>query len=397
MKVIHELKLDLLHQGIPQRITAVQCDSCSRVLALQLFADHRPWAVPEDIQVLIRYRKSDRTGGVYDTLPNGDPAWEIRNGVLMVTLAPQALTVPGETPLAITLLQGDQQLTTFPLVMDVQPQPDCNVASENYRYVAAFLPQPSSSAQVGHVLQVAQVDNAGRILDLKATDPGLTAVEQQLLLQLLRNATYDQDVSNLLSALDARWNGGDVAEVPIGLRVLYSGEAQPVGTPLSSLFAHLSVYVHFADGTRRLLGNTEYTLAGHDIAAGNNTVTVCYSNLTATFQVIGASANHFTVTNQMTNALTNNTLNLVKADSYYTACITAAEGYALVYVNVTMGGSDITESAYSDGTITIHAVTGDVVITAVAEDAATAQILLADTDGALLKSFDGYYLAVAEI
>lgn len=397
MKVIHELKLDLLHQGIPQRITAVQCDSCSRILALQLFSGHRPWAVPEDIQVLIRYRKSDRTGGVYDTLPNGEPAWEISHGTLMVTLAPQALTVPGETSLAVTLLRGEQQLTTFPLVIDVQPQPDCNAASENYRYIAAFLPQPSSSAQVGHVLQVAQVDSVGCILDLKTTDPGLTAVEQQLLLQLLRSATYDQDVSNLLSALEARWNGGDTAEVPIGLRVLYSGDTQPAGTPLSSLFSHLSVYVHFADGTRRLLNHTEYTLAGYDIAAGNNTVTVCYGNLTATFQVVGASANHFTVTNQMTNALTNNTLNLVKADAYYTARITAAESYSLVYVNITMGGTDITESAYANGIITINAVTGDVVITAVAEDAATAQILLADTNGALLKSFDGYYLAVADI
>ena len=329
MKVIHELKLDLLHRGISPRIAAVQCDSCSRILALQLFAGNLPWSIPQNVQVLIRYRKSDRTGGAYDTLPNGEPAWEVRNGRLLVTLAPQVLTASGEAVVSVTLLQGDTQLSTFSTIVEVQPQPDATALSENYYRVSAFLPQPSSGAKVGQVLQVTAVNEAGEVVDLEAVDPGLTAIDRQLLLQILGSASYTEDVSGLLAALSSRWsdNGGDAS--PIGLRVIYSGDTQPVGTPLGDLTASLTVYLHYADGTRRQLSSGEYTLAGNAIAAGDNTVTVRYANLTATFTVVGAAPTYYTVTNQMTNAFTNNTMNIARADSYYTSRITAAEGFVL--------------------------------------------------------------------
>jgi hypothetical protein len=99
----------------------------------------------------------------------------------------------------------------------------------------------------------------------------------------------------------------------------------------------------------------------------------------------------------MTNATTNNTLNIAKANGYYTARITANSGYCLVYLQVTMGEVDITNDVFADGIITIAAVTGDIKITAVAVEAATAQTLLADANGALLKSLDGYNLAVSQI
>lgn len=52
----------------------------------------------------------------------------------------------------------------------------------------------------------------------------------------------------------------------------------------------------------------------------------------------------------------------------FTCTLTPASGYAQIdSITVTMGGSDVTASVYNNGTITIPSVTGDVVVTAVAE------------------------------
>lgn len=53
-------------------------------------------------------------------------------------------------------------------------------------------------------------------------------------------------------------------------------------------------------------------------------------------------------------------------NSTYTATVTANEGYKIDTVTVTMGGTDITSSAYADGNITISNVSGEIIINAVA-------------------------------
>lgn len=74
----------------------------------------------------------------------------------------------------------------------------------------------------------------------------------------------------------------------------------------------------------------------------------------------------YTVTNSLTNCSTSNSADTVAKDAAYTATITAASGYELGSVTVTMGGVDITSTAYANGVITIPTVTGNIVITATA-------------------------------
>lgn len=72
----------------------------------------------------------------------------------------------------------------------------------------------------------------------------------------------------------------------------------------------------------------------------------------------------YSVTNNLTNCSTNNTSTSVTQNSSYRAVITARSGYTLSSVVVTMGGVNITSSAYSNGIINIAQVTGNVNITA---------------------------------
>lgn len=72
----------------------------------------------------------------------------------------------------------------------------------------------------------------------------------------------------------------------------------------------------------------------------------------------------YSVANTLTNCTSSNNATTVQASSSYSATITADEGYTLTgaTVSVTMGGNDVTSTAYSNGVISIASVTGDIAI-----------------------------------
>ena len=74
----------------------------------------------------------------------------------------------------------------------------------------------------------------------------------------------------------------------------------------------------------------------------------------------------YTIDNYLTNVVNDNTATSIAANGEYVAHLTAAEDYTIANVIVTMGGVDVTSTAYDSGTVTISAVTGNVVIMATA-------------------------------
>ena len=80
------------------------------------------------------------------------------------------------------------------------------------------------------------------------------------------------------------------------------------------------------------------------------------------------SNTYYSVVNSLTNCTSNNnTLSVVKGGTY-SAAITAKSGYEISSIVVTMGGVDISASVVTGNIITISDVTGNIVITAVAEE-----------------------------
>lgn len=80
----------------------------------------------------------------------------------------------------------------------------------------------------------------------------------------------------------------------------------------------------------------------------------------------GETETTHTITNTLSNVTTSNNASSVIDGERYTATLTIASGFDLESVTVFMGGVNITETAYSNGVITIANVTGNVVITAIA-------------------------------
>ena len=74
----------------------------------------------------------------------------------------------------------------------------------------------------------------------------------------------------------------------------------------------------------------------------------------------------YSITNNLVNVRNSNGTSIIVEGSPYSATITANDKCELESVTITMGGVDITASAYRDGVITIPSITGNVVITAVA-------------------------------
>lgn len=96
----------------------------------------------------------------------------------------------------------------------------------------------------------------------------------------------------------------------------------------------------------------------------------------------GADENSWAIIQNLTGALSSNTATSVTKNSSFTTTITADINYTLSSVTVTMGGTDITSSVYSDGVVTISNVTGTVIITAVAQKDSGNTM---PTDGLMLK------------
>lgn len=73
----------------------------------------------------------------------------------------------------------------------------------------------------------------------------------------------------------------------------------------------------------------------------------------------------YTITKELTNVTIDNENDSILSGTSYVANLTANEGYYIESVTITMGGENITSTAYSEGKINIYSVTGNVIIVAV--------------------------------
>lgn len=95
----------------------------------------------------------------------------------------------------------------------------------------------------------------------------------------------------------------------------------------------------------------------------------------------------YTITNKLTNCTNSNISTSVDENSNYVAIISPSNGYTLTGANIsiTMGGVDITSTAYNNGTINIASVTGNIAITITATSSSSSSEMV--TDG-LVNYFD---------
>lgn len=133
-----------------------------------------------------------------------------------------------------------------------------------------------------------------------------------------------------------------------------------VGDGDFALFGTLPADTLTLDLTQQGLSPAAYRFKA--TAIGNNFVESAASNIVAYTNVF------YAVTKTLSNCAANNDAATIRAGSAFAATLTPSAGYTMsgATVTITMGGEDITATAYSNGAISIAQVSGDVVITATA-------------------------------
>lgn len=102
--------------------------------------------------------------------------------------------------------------------------------------------------------------------------------------------------------------------------------------------------------------------------------------------IINVTVPSYTITNTLTNVTNSNAAQSVDEYHSYVATLTANHGYAISSVSITMAGADASQY-YSNGTINIPSVTGNIVITATATEIVR-ENLLTMNDGLINKRFN---------
>ena len=166
-----------------------------------------------------------------------------------------------------------------------------------------------------------------------------------------------------------------------------NGITSRTGTDYKNYINSLHSYP-LANGLTDTLQNHAFSFVislGFGVDTVNNFRAAC---IDGTPSIITPTAPSYTITNALTNCVTNNNQSSLVEGSSYSAEITANNGYTLdgATVQITMGGTDITASAYNNGAISIASVTGNVVITIAAAEEQIEIINLANPQSSEWKS-----------
>ena len=101
---------------------AVQGDQLARRITATLVDGSTPWTPEASYHGVVRYHKPDGTSGVYDVDEEGNPAVTWSGNVAAITIAQQALTVPGSVLMQLEFYgTGDARITAFGWANNVQP------------------------------------------------------------------------------------------------------------------------------------------------------------------------------------------------------------------------------------------------------------------------------------
>nr|DAT32203.1 MAG TPA: tail protein [Caudoviricetes sp.] len=143
MNINQELTLNLSADGIPPRLHMVQGDANTRTVVATLWDGAQPYTVPAASAVMIRFRKPDGTGGLYDTTESGAQV-TVSGNTVTAPVATQMLAVAGVVQAQVDIYgtatgKAAEKLATFRFAVEVAPSvyPDAEIISSDYFNIIA--------------------------------------------------------------------------------------------------------------------------------------------------------------------------------------------------------------------------------------------------------------------
>ena len=139
MEIIQKVDLNLSFRGIPPKLSMVQGDSNTRIIQAQLWDGANTYTIPTGSAVMMRFRKPDGTGGLYDKTEGGQSV-TVSGSTVTVPVATQMLTVAGGVMAEVDIYAAGedaasaQNLASFAFLVEVAPSvyPDAEIISSDY-------------------------------------------------------------------------------------------------------------------------------------------------------------------------------------------------------------------------------------------------------------------------
>jgi hypothetical protein len=162
MNINQELTLNLSSDGIPPRLHMVQGDSNTRTVVAMLWDGAQPYTIPAASAVMIRFRKPDGTGGLYDTTESGAQV-TVSGNTVTAPVATQMLAVAGVVQAQVDIYgtatgKAAEKLATFRFAVEVAPSvyPDAEIISSDYfNIIAADISKAVEAAARAEAAQAA--------------------------------------------------------------------------------------------------------------------------------------------------------------------------------------------------------------------------------------------------
>lgn len=143
MNIKHSCGLNLSADSIPPRLHMVQGDANSRTIVATLWDGAQLYSIPAGAAVMVRFRKPDGTGGLYDATESGSKV-SYAGSVVTAPVATQMLAVAGDVFAEIDIFGSSsgaaaERLATFRFVVEVAPcvLPDAEIISSDYYNILA--------------------------------------------------------------------------------------------------------------------------------------------------------------------------------------------------------------------------------------------------------------------
>ena len=184
-------------------------------------------------------------------------------------------------------------------------------------------------------------------------------------------APYEISTVPSLPTLTGKYNTDGPAASVTSYGISYSLTSVTTSNSTTTAVEGTSYETNIAAEEGYTINNILVTMGGTDITAGSynaETGDVIISPVTDDITITAsATINTYSIANALTQVTTSNNARSIVHGEAYNATLTPNEGYAIDTLTVTMGGEDVTSQVAVGGVISISAVTGDLVITAIGQ------------------------------
>lgn len=138
LTVKQAVQLSMTLNGVPPTLHMVQGDTNSRTIVATLWDGAQPYSIPAGAAIMVRFKKPDGTGGLYDATESGNKV-SYAGSIVTAPVATQMLAVAGDVFAEIDIFGSSsgaaaERLATFRFVVEVAPcvLPDAQIISSDY-------------------------------------------------------------------------------------------------------------------------------------------------------------------------------------------------------------------------------------------------------------------------